>query len=778
MVEIYKSLDFDKLLKNIAFFAKTEKAKIEILDHPLFNEKEIIENKLNEIDELINFKKNTNISFDFDFKDISNIIDFAKKGSTLSIQDIIDINTILISSINNKNILNLYEDKLKFLSIYKEKLLKETNLSEYIKKNFISSNEISSKASQNLEDIRKKIDDLNDLIRKTLISYTKKSKYSLYLQSNIYTVKNDRYCIPVKTEYKRMIPGIVHEQSNTKSTTYIEPFEILETNNLLKELYSQEKEEIVRILKNITKKIINLEKELLITQDTLVTLDIINAKTDYSIKFNAIKPKIVKNRVFLQNAKHPLIDKKKVVPITVQIDEDKPILVISGHNTGGKTATLKLIGLSALSLKIAMFIESEIAELPIYSNIFLDIGDDQSIENELSTFSSHIINIKDIIKNAKKNDLILLDELAMGTDPEEGSAIACAIFEYLLENKITTIITTHYKALKEKAKNEMYSEVATMEYDSKSSKSTYKLIKGHNGLSNAILIAQKLGLQSNIIKKAEKFLPKDFLIYKQALKEIELLNYELNQEKEKILQIKKEETEKLSLINKQIDLFEKEKEKFEKSIENERAKKVDKLKEEAEKIVEELKKIKTDRDNSIFKAFSLNKKIQNISTDNKNTKINRIYDIDDSEISIGDTVIIKKLDQQAQVENIKGNKLILILDGGIKISQNKNDVIKIKKQLFVNKTNKINKDYSIYNINATSEINIIGSTANEVADKLSKFLDDALFSGLKSVRIIHGKGTGILRKAVHEYLKTIPYIKSFNFARELEGDTGVTEVQL
>ncbi len=656
------------------------------------------------------------------------------------------------------------------------------DIEKEIRRCILSEDEIADDASLELMRIRKMIFKNQDAIKDKLLSFTRSEKYRKYLQDNIITMRQDRYVIPVKNEYRNEVKGIVHDTSQTGSTLFIEPIEIVNLNNKIKELITEEKKEIEKILKQLSEMCSAYLDEINSNFDICRYLDCAFAKASYALTYKGTVPDINKSKkITLLNAKHPLIPADIVVPIDFKIGEDYRILVITGPNTGGKTVTLKTVGLLTAMAQAGLAIPAnEGSELCIFDNIYVDIGDEQSIEQNLSTFSSHMTNIIMILEKAGSSSLVLLDELGAGTDPVEGSALALAIIETLKEKDITAVATTHYTELKTYASVTENVENASCEFDVKTLKPTYRLLIGIPGKSNALYISKRLGLNEDIIKKANSSIDNKNSDYENIILALEKNRQKM--EKERI---------KASEYKKQIEEIKKELEDERANIDKERTKIIEKANKEARKLI----------DKALNKAEELVNEIDNLKKNNisVNAKIEadfkaavrqtrELFFMDEKadeqesenligEIRNGDSVMLRNLKQKANVlTNPDKNGDLIVQAGIIKMTVNIRDVFKINEQKAINDRLKMS---IIKNSGpAKMEIDIRGNTIYEAESKLDKFIEQGYFSGLHELSVIHGKGTGALRKGVHDYLKAHPYIKSFRLGAYGEGEAGVTVVFL
>ena len=654
-----------------------------------------------------------------------------------------------------------------------------------IKKCVIDENTIADNSSNNLANIRRRERRLEQDIKSKLNTILHSSSYSKYIQENVVTIRNDRYVIPIKQEYRSYVKGFVHDMSASGSTVFIEPLAVFEYNNELNNLKIDEAQEIEKILYSLSSMLFAYTNE--IKQDSIIigNLDFIFAKAKYSNSIKGVTPTINTEKFanFI-NARHPLIDESKVVPTSLSIGKDFSLLIITGPNTGGKTVTLKTVGLLELMACSGLNIPAdEKSSIYVFDEIFADIGDDQSISDSLSTFSSHMINISNILKTATENSLILVDELGSGTDPIEGANLAISILEYFKNNNILTIATTHYQELKRYALVTNDVQNASVEFDIENLKPTYRLLLGIPGKSNAFAISEKLGIKKEIIDKARSLMDKQDVDIENLLKKIYDDKIEIEREKEEIQKnLNQVEVLKKNLQRDDSKLKMQEQE----LINNAKVKARDILldaKNEASKLISEMKQIEqtsgaVDKLNNLRNKLNSSIKEKSINDTVENVAVNPISrDL----IKNGVKVYITNLNQNGIVTSSKINKNdeVQVQIGLIKTNVNikylenprqlKNDLTKP----VISSNPKVSKTRS-----ANSEINVIGMTVDEAIPLVDKFLDDCFLAKIQTARIVHGKGTGKLRTAIQAFLKKHKRVKSFRVGSYGEGEMGVTVVEL
>ena len=775
-------LEFNKVLEQLSNFCSTYLGKKLALTLKINNDTHIVKEKLAETEEAVRLiYKNSTPSF-YNINDISIYLINLESSQSLNPKGLLDLNNILLCARDLKKYFNkeyIENNDFPILNNLFSNLYTNEGIINKISSAIIDENTIDDKASIELQKIRKKIRNLEQEIRSKLNSMIHSSKFSKYVQENLVTIRNDRFVIPIKEEYRSQVKGFVHDVSNAGSTLFIEPISIFELNNEINQLKLDEEVEIEKILQTLTSLFYPYIEELESDLKLIGSLDFIFAKAKYSKSISGITPVInTKKEISLINARHPLIDKSKVVPISIELGKDFSTLLITGPNTGGKTVTLKTVGLLTCMACSGLNIPAdENSSIFVFDNIFADIGDDQSIADSLSTFSSHMTNIVDITKNANKNSLILVDELGSGTDPLEGANLAISILDYFKSINALTIATTHYQELKKYALITPGFENASVEFNVETLSPTYKLLIGIPGKSNAFEISKKLGLDNNIIDKAKKLMSSNDIEFEELLKNIYYDKLSIEKEKEKILA----ESQEVSRLKEKLLKENYEKEKQEKEIINNAKIKARNILLEAKEDANEIIKKLSDTSNSKKMdnlRNSLNSKIGNIKLENISSEnINKSNNISIDEIKPGKEVFVTSLNQNGIVlSNVSKNNEVQVQIGSIKMN--------VKTNLLQNVKGASKKDTSSSTLNISKsrtvkpEINVIGMNVEEANFVIDKFLDDCSLAKLETVRIIHGKGTGKLKNGIHQFLKTNSHVKSFRLGTFGEGEMGVTVVEL
>lgn len=721
-------------------------------------------------------------------KDVSMAVKSLTIGSTLSSSELLKIAGLLdnVSRIKAYGRKAKDDEKETSLTGYFEDLEPLTLLSGEIRRCILSEEEIADDASPGLRHVRRSIALTGEKIHAQLNSMVNGS-YRNYLQDAVITMRGDRYCIPVKSEYKNQVPGMVHDQSSTGSTFFIEPAAIVNLNNQLKELSIKEKEEIEIILATLSAKAGEHTEELLNNQRIMTFLDFTFAKAGLAMDENATMPIFnTEHYINIRKGRHPLLPAKKVVPIDIHLGKDFDLLVITGPNTGGKTVSLKTVGLFTLMGQAGLHIPAlDRSELSIFTEVFADIGDEQSIEQSLSTFSSHMTSIVSILQKADQDSLCLFDELGAGTDPTEGAALAIAILDHLHTSGIRTMATTHYSELKVYALSTDFVENACCEFNVETLSPTYRLLIGVPGKSNAFAISSKLGLPDYIIEAANKQISSDAKSFEDLLTDLEQSRVTIEKERLEIASYKQEIKtlqERLKAKNEKID--------------NAKERILREANEQAREILQEAKNT-ADETIRIFQKAGPNASLKDLEKTReklrgeigkKNDKLAIKADtapkrgpIKPEQLKVGDCVKILSMGLKGTVSTLPDAKGNLFVQCGImRSSTNIKDLVLIEDETPAglssfqkSQTGKMKMSKSMH---VSAEINLLGKMVDEALSELDKYLDDAYLAHLPSVRVVHGKGTGALRSAVHSHLKRVKYVKSYRLGEYGEGDAGVTIV--
>ena len=673
------------------------------------------------------------------------------------------------------------------LDAYFEGLTPMTQLANEINRCILSEEEMADDASPRLKSIRRSKLSTNEKIHSQLTSMVN-GAYRTFLQDAVITMRDNRYCIPVKAEYKSQVSGMVHDQSSTGSTFFIEPAAVVNLNNQLKELDLQEQEEIEVILGDLSSQAAVHTSELAADQKIMTTLDFIFAKAKLAMEQNATEPIFnTEHYIQIRKGRHPLLDKKKAVPIDVRLGKDFDLLVITGPNTGGKTVSLKTVGLFTLMGQAGLHIPAlDRSELSIFSEVYADIGDEQSIEQSLSTFSSHMTRVVHILQHADADSLCLFDELGAGTDPTEGAALAIAILNYLHDRGIRTMATTHYSELKIYALSTNFVENACCEFDVETLRPTYRLLIGIPGKSNAFAISSKLGLSDEIIHAAKEQISKEDESFEDVIADLEQSRVTIEKEQQEIAEYKERIRTLQEQLQKKNEKIDQAKDKILRDA-NEKARAIlQEAKDVADETIRDFNKAGASADIKELEKKrqkvrdKINEKNGKLALGNNQKKPANQKTVDPKKLKKGDSVKIISMNLKGIVNTLPDARGNLFVQCGImRMQTNINDLVPVKEETItapaLQRTNtgklKMSKSFSV-----SSEINLLGCTVDEAIAKLDKYLDDAYLAHLPSVRVVHGKGTGALRSAVQSHLKRLKYVKEYRLGEYGEGDAGVTIV--
>lgn len=673
------------------------------------------------------------------------------------------------------------------LDAYFEGLTPMTQLANEINRCILSEEEMADDASPRLKSIRRSKLSTNEKIHSQLTSMVN-GAYRTFLQDAVITMRDNRYCIPVKAEYKSQVSGMVHDQSSTGSTFFIEPAAVVNLNNQLKELDLQEQEEIEVILGDLSSQAAVHTSELAADQKIMTTLDFIFAKAKLAMEQNATEPIFnTEHYIQIRKGRHPLLDKKKAVPIDVRLGKDFDLLVITGPNTGGKTVSLKTVGLFTLMGQAGLHIPAlDRSELSIFSEVYADIGDEQSIEQSLSTFSSHMTRVVHILQHADADSLCLFDELGAGTDPTEGAALAIAILNYLHDRGIRTMATTHYSELKIYALSTNFVENACCEFDVETLRPTYRLLIGIPGKSNAFAISSKLGLSDEIINAAKEQISKEDESFEDVIADLEQSRVTIEKEQQEIAEYKERIRTLQEQLQKKNEKIDQAKDKILRDA-NEKARAIlQEAKDVADETIRDFNKVGASADIKELEKKrqkvrdKINEKNGKLALGNNQKKPANQKTVDPKKLKKGDSVKIISMNLKGIVNTLPDARGNLFVQCGImRMQTNINDLVPVKEETItapaLQRTNtgklKMSKSFSV-----SSEINLLGCTVDEAIAKLDKYLDDAYLAHLPSVRVVHGKGTGALRSAVQSHLKRLKYVKEYRLGEYGEGDAGVTIV--
>ncbi|MCR4719107.1 MAG: endonuclease MutS2 [Firmicutes bacterium] len=788
---VFKTLEFDKIREKLAGYTASEAVKEEILSLLPFSDIESARLAQKETTEAQTVCiRAGNPPVDLGVRNICASVKRSSMGGQMSPQDLLGVSRLLYVVRRMKSYLE-GSSNLEILSSIANSLTCDKMLEDKINSAILSETEIADDASRELFDIRKKIKSLNVKIKDSLNMMIRSETYKKYLQDQIVTIRSDRYVIPVKAEYRGEIAGIVHDSSASGSTLFIEPMSVVNANNEIRDLLNKEQAEIDRILYELSQEVSQRE-DIIITDYKLISrLDFIFCKAKLSLDMNAKEPILNDEGIInFKKARHPLIDRDKVVANDIYLGENFNTLVVTGPNTGGKTVTLKTIGLFSIMAAAGLHIPAEDgSRAALFKNFYADIGDEQSIEQSLSTFSSHMVRIVKITKEADGDSLVLFDELGAGTDPTEGAALAISILEYLRAFGATTVATTHYSELKIFALTTDKVENASCEFDVDSLKPTYKLLIGVPGKSNAFAISKRLGLDEAIISRASEILSDEDVKFEDVITDLEMSRAEARTEKEYAKRVKRELSEMKEEMEKERKKIKDSKARILEDARREAKILIMEAREEANSVIKELERMriegkvtdlsdKTQKSRNKLKTYEdkLDRKIKN------NEKPKKKAFKPPQNLKEGESVEILDLEQTATVVKKPDSKGMVRVQAGImKLDVNISNLKRIEDKSAKELSDKYVKStvaFASKSRDVSPQVDVRGQTLDEALMNVEKFIDDCYLAGISPVTVIHGKGTGVLRKGITDALRRNKHVKSQRAGRYGEGETGVTIVEL
>ena len=778
MKKNYDVLEFYKIVNELIDLSRLEKTKEKFLDIDIIKEKSVLDKELMLMMEMIDFYKyddGLELAGLADITRMMNSIDII--GSYLSAEDLAvlkkNLTIFRISKSRAKNARDKYKAIWNLFSDVEEVKDIENFISEAINDEGV----LKDDASIGLRDVRRQKQNINANIKEKFDELISNKNTQNAIQERIVTQRNDRYVIAVKTDFKGLIKGIEHDRSATGSTVYIEPLNVVSLNNKLREYEAREREEIRKILLRLTELVKTRKEEILEIKEILERLDFIDAKTTYSVNKKCIVPKIInKEYLKLVEARHPLIDENIVVPINFELGNPENIMLITGPNTGGKTVTLKVAGLlTIMALSGIPIPANEKTEIGYFHNVLADIGDEQSLEQNLSSFSGHVNKIKDIIENANSKSLVLMDELGSGTDPMEGAAFAMAIIDYLNKKHVTSIITTHYSEVKAYAFNTTGIKSASMEFNVETLSPTYRLLEGIPGESNALIIARKYGISEEIIENAKSYISEDNQRVEEMLKSIKEKNDKLEMMHVQLEATRTELDKQKNIYKQKMIKLENEKNEIIKRSYEEADNYLKNMQAKAKNLIDKINSEESKKEDAKNAQRSLNMLRESFITDKKkNVKEKKII-TQNVDFAVGEEVLVKTMNQNGKILKIMPNNRIQVQTGILKLVVSTDDIVKIQKK----KTNKFKNFASLKRTSQVrGEIDLRGMNADEAIAELETYMDRAMLTGYHEIYIIHGKGTMVLRKKIHEYLRTSKYVTEFKDANQNEGGIGCTVVTL
>lgn len=778
MEKNYDVLEFYKIINELIDLSRLEKTKEKFLDIDIIKEKSVLDKELMLMMEMIDFYKyddGLELAGLADITRMMNSIDII--GSYLSAEDLAvlkkNLTIFRISKSRAKNVRDKYRTIWNLFSDVEEVKDIENFISEAINDEGV----LKDEASIGLRDVRRQKQNINANIKEKFDELISNKSTQNAIQERIITQRNDRYVIAVKTDFKGLIKGIEHDRSATGSTVYIEPLNVVSLNNKLREYEAREREEIRKILLRITELVKTKKEEILEIKEILERLDFIDAKTTYSVNKKCIVPKIInKEYLKLVEARHPLIDENTVVPINFELGNPENIMLITGPNTGGKTVTLKVAGLLTIMALSGIPIPSnEKTEIGYFHNVLADIGDEQSLEQNLSSFSGHVSKIKDIIENANSKSLVLMDELGSGTDPMEGAAFAMAIIDYLNKKHVTSIITTHYSEVKAYAFNTTGIKSASMEFNVETLSPTYRLLEGIPGESNALIIARKYGISEEVIENAKSYISEDNQRVEEMLKSIKEKNDELETMQAQLEATRTELDKQKSIYEQNMIKLENEKNEIIKRAYEEADNYLKNMQAKAKNLIDKINSEESKKEDAKNAQRSLNMLRESFITDKKKNVKEKKVVTQNVDFAVGEEVLVKTMNQNGKILKIMPNNRIQVQTGILKLVVSTDDIVKIQKK----KTNKFKNFASLKRTSQVrGEIDLRGMNADEAIAELETYMDRAMLTGYHEIYIIHGKGTMVLRKKIHEYLRTSKYVTEFKDANQNEGGIGCTVATL
>lgn len=780
--KVLRTLEFDKVKNIIAEYCVLYSSKDEMNALVPFTEYKSAKNELNKTKEAFELLYTDGVSGVEFYDDLGDSLNRAAKGATLSMGELLKAARLLKSSSVLYSSVTGAKSQSEILKSEVSGVYVDGYLENEIRSKILSDDTMSDNASEKLAFLRKKVKSLNEQIREKLLSYIRNGN-NKYLQENIITVRGDRYVLPVKSECRGQVSGFIHDQSSTGSTVFIEPTAVFELNNALKTAVFEEQAEVERILADLSQKVGVIAPRLIVNDEIIKNFDVYYAKAIYAYKNKCVEPQLNADGIIdIKEGRHPLIDAKRVVPVSVSLGEKYNYLLVTGPNTGGKTVTLKLTGLFTLMAASGMFIPAAVgSKLSVFENVFCDVGDEQSIEQSLSTFSSHMKNLIKITENIDENSLVLIDEIGAGTDPDEGSALARAVIEKLVAANSKGIITTHYSALKEYAYTENKLENASMEFNAETFAPLYRLNIGLPGTSNAIEISKMLGLDESITSRAFDLLGTEKVGFENVLKEAEKTRRECEESKIEIDALKQKERDVLAEIEKERARLNEEKEKFYAKAKSESRKIVNEKIEEADEIINEIK-VLFDKEEltsgDLIKARTLRNKLENKKYDSEDSEENIVnyVPVDPEKLKPGDKVYYKGVQGVCTVHSVSAKKgECEIFMGAIRTKVPVKDLFFVSKGV---KTPKPTVSLKREAVMPQTEVNVIGMNVPDALEEVSRFLDASILNNMEEVKIVHGKGMKILSSAIHDYLKKNKQVVSYRFGKYGEGEHGVTFVKL
>lgn len=790
MNNYYKSLELHKILEMLSEEASNTKTKEMALALTPESDIDVVRSEIKKTSDAFDLSVKYGTPAFSNFKDIRGALHRASSGASLSLRELLDIAQMLYQVRMLSDWYKSTENEETSIGYLFVSLAPNKYLEDKIKNAVVSEDEISDMASHELANIRRKIAQAGVRIRESLDKLIRSSEVQKSLQENIVTMRDGRYVLPVKADFKGNVPGLVHATSATGSTYFIEPISVVEANNDIKVLQGEEQDEIDRIIAELSADCAAYAEALSADYVTCAEINLYFAKSNLGAKMRGCIPELSDDGVIdLKKARHPLIDKKKVVPVDIKLGEDYNALIVTGPNTGGKTVILKTTGLlSAMAMCGLMIPASDGSKVSVFDNILVDIGDQQSIEQSLSTFSSHISNVVKILDAANEKSLILMDELGSGTDPVEGAALAVSIIENMVAKGSKLLVTTHYQELKLFAIETPGIENASCEFDIATLQPTYRLIIGSPGKSNAFSISSKLGISDDIINRANELVSTENQRFEEVVAQLEASRRELEKQHDEIEKLKNEQAEKVAELDKEIaDLNSKKESELEKArVQAMRI--VESCRMQSEQLLDELADIRKQKEKSNFAQLAINAKSKNKSAlDKMYDTANPVQNKEHKEYKLprplkrGDHVLIFDIDKKGILASDPDSNGNVFVQAGImktKVNVNKLRLLEPEKVTMQNKKISTKNVRGKMQRTPSLELDIRGCAVDEGIHELDMFIDNAVLTGAGIITVIHGKGTGVLRQGIQNHLKKHPSVKSFRSGVFGEGEDGVTVIEL
>lgn len=790
MNKYYTSLELHKILEMLSEEASNELTKEMTLSLEPQTDVDAVRSEIKKTSDAFDLSVKYGTPAFCNFKDVRGSLNRAKSGASLTLRELLDIAQMLyqVRMLSDWHI--SCGDEESSIGYLFASLSPNKYIEDKIKDAIISEEEISDMASSALANIRRKIAQAGVKIRESLDKLVKSADVQKSLQENIVTMRDGRYVLPVKAEHKGNIQGLVHATSSSGATYFVEPISVVEANNEIRVLQGEEQDEIERIIAEMSADCAAYAEQISNDYLTCAELNLYFAKSNLAAKMRSSVPEIYDNgQIDLKKARHPLIDKSKVVPIDIKLGYDYQALIVTGPNTGGKTVLLKTVGLLTLMTMCGLLIPAGVgSKISVFDNILVDIGDRQSIENSLSTFSSHIGNVAEILEIADSSSLILFDELGSGTDPVEGAALAVSIIEDLKNKGSRLLVTTHYQELKLYAIEGEGIENASCEFDAATMQPTYRLIIGSPGKSNAFSISSKLGIPDSIIERANQLVSTENQRFEEVIAQLEDTRIELEKREREAAELKREQEQKLAELENELEKLNKSKEDEISKARVQAMRIVESCRAQADALIDELNDIKKQKDKDNFSQLAVNARSKNKSALNKmfdtanpiTASENKEY-VPPRPFKRGDNVVIVGVNKKGILAGDPDSSGMVYVQSGImktKISVKKLRLVEPEKVTYQNKKISTKDVRGKMERSSSLELDIRGSAVDEGIHEVDMFLDNAVLAGAGIITIIHGKGTGTLRQGIHRHLKSHPSVKSFRLGRFGEGEDGVTVVEL